>query len=115
MPRSTTCVTFSGPNRLMATTLRQKSGAVSRKFTARSHPALLTRKGPGPKGGSKALAPAAPRLLVVNSALVGFSPPAARLDRAGDARSRRDIHVQDPDRAALLRQATGGRCADAVG
>jgi hypothetical protein len=42
-------------------------------------------------------------------------PVPARLDLAGDVLSRRDIHIKNADRAALLRQAARDCRADAVG
>src|SRR4051794_2436775 len=79
MPRNTTWFTFSGPNRLMATTLRQNSGVVSRKLCARSHPALLTRKATGPTDASKSSTARATASQSVMSRVYRLARPPAAL------------------------------------
>src|SRR6266511_1317157 len=68
-----------------------------------------------PKGGLEALDRARDRVVIGNIDGAEARPVPARLDLAGDVLSRRDIHIQNADRAALLREAARDCRADAIG
>ena len=94
--------------------LRQNSGVVSRKFAARSQPALLTRKLHRPARGLEVGDRARHRLVVRDVERMQARAPALAPDLGRDGLAHCRIEIEDADRAAFLGQPPRDRGADAV-